>query len=97
MNSLVPITMTEISLAKGMTYKHILPENHNGFVYVLSGEVELGESKTPLKKQGQEPLLLTKMVKTKVNLKYQQIVVQNYLFTQGCHCAKKLSLMAHLL
>ncbi len=52
MNSLVHITMTEISLAKGMTYKHILPENHNAFVYVLSGEVELGESKTLLKKTG---------------------------------------------
>ncbi|MEH7225261.1 pirin-like C-terminal cupin domain-containing protein [Bacillus sp. JJ1566] len=52
MNSLVPITMTEISLAKGATYKHILPENHNAFVYVLSGELELGESKTSLKKTG---------------------------------------------
>lgn len=52
LDSLVPITMTEISLMKGASYKHILPANHNAFVCVLSGELELGESKTLLKKTG---------------------------------------------
>ncbi|WP_449537636.1 pirin family protein [Ferdinandcohnia sp. Marseille-Q9671] len=52
MESLVPITMTEISLVKGATYTHLLPENHNAFLYVLSGDLEFGESKTALTKTG---------------------------------------------
>jgi quercetin 2,3-dioxygenase len=50
LESLVPITMAEISFAAGATYTHVLPENHNAFLYVLSGELEFGESKTTLRK-----------------------------------------------
>ncbi len=50
MESLVPITMTEITLAKGTAYNHVLPENHNSFLYVLAGELSFGENKTVLKK-----------------------------------------------
>lgn len=50
MQSLVPITMSEIQLRDGATYEHVLPTNHNAFVYVLAGSVELGSSATPLAK-----------------------------------------------
>lgn len=52
LNSLVPVTMTEIYLDKDATYSHILPGNHNAFLYVLAGEIEVGESKTVLGKTG---------------------------------------------
>ncbi|MCJ8008196.1 pirin family protein [Lederbergia wuyishanensis] len=52
MNSLVPITMTEISFKEAGEYTHLLPENHNAFLVVRSGEVEIGESKVRLKKTG---------------------------------------------
>jgi len=35
MNSIIPITISEIPLRQGATYVHCLQENHNGFVYVL--------------------------------------------------------------
>ncbi|KSU83548.1 hypothetical protein GA0061096_2826 [Fictibacillus enclensis] len=52
LNSMVPITLAEISLNQGAEYVHTLPENHNAFVYVLSGDVELGDSRVSLKKHG---------------------------------------------
>jgi len=50
MQSLVPITMTEIQLREGATYDQVLPTNHNAFAYVLAGSVNLGSSATPLEK-----------------------------------------------
>ncbi|MET3574424.1 pirin family protein [Bhargavaea ullalensis] len=50
MDSLVPITMAEISLREGAEYTHVLPENHNAFLYVLAGELEAGEAGTVLAK-----------------------------------------------
>lgn len=50
MESLVPITMTEITLKEGSEYEHILPANHNSFLYVLAGSIEVGSSRTPLHK-----------------------------------------------
>lgn len=50
MDSLVPITMSEVSLQSGAAYEHIIPTNHNAFVYVLAGSLELGTSATPLAK-----------------------------------------------
>lgn len=52
MESLVPITMSEISLSEGAEYTHILPENHNSFLYMLAGEMEFGDSKTKISKTG---------------------------------------------
>jgi quercetin 2,3-dioxygenase len=52
LDSLVPITMVEISLAENGTYTHLIPENHNAFLYVLSGELEFGDSKTVIEKTG---------------------------------------------
>jgi len=52
MNSLVPITMTEISFTEAGEYIHLLPENHNAFLVIRSGEVEIGESRVRLKKTG---------------------------------------------
>ncbi|PKR83009.1 pirin family protein [Heyndrickxia camelliae] len=52
MESLVPLTMSEISFSAGATYRHVIPENHNAFLYVLSGELEFGASKTILEKTG---------------------------------------------
>lgn len=52
MKSLVPITMTEISLREGIEYTHILPENHNSFLFMLAGEMEFGDSKTKIAKSG---------------------------------------------
>ncbi|WP_047375158.1 pirin family protein [Exiguobacterium sp. ZOR0005] len=50
LDSLVPITMSEIQLRDGATYEHVLPANHNAFVYVLAGSVEIGSRATPLEK-----------------------------------------------
>ncbi|WP_214883491.1 MULTISPECIES: pirin-like C-terminal cupin domain-containing protein [unclassified Exiguobacterium] len=50
MDSLVPITMTEITLKEGSEYEHILPANHNSFLYVLAGSIKVGSSRTPLHK-----------------------------------------------
>ncbi|MEI5906819.1 pirin-like C-terminal cupin domain-containing protein [Bacillus spongiae] len=52
MKSLVPITMSEITLREGTDYTHVLPENHNSFLYMLAGEMEFGESKTKIAKTG---------------------------------------------
>ncbi|MCM3762688.1 pirin family protein [Alkalihalobacillus oceani] len=46
LQSVVPITLVEINLEKGASYTHVLPENHNAFLYVLSGELELGAGET---------------------------------------------------
>lgn len=50
MDSLVPITMTEITLKEDSEYEHIFPANHNSFLYVLAGSIEVGSSKIPLSK-----------------------------------------------
>ncbi|MDT8862609.1 pirin family protein [Alkalihalobacillus sp. MEB130] len=42
LDSIVPITLTEINLEKGARYVHTLPENHNSFLYVLSGDLTFG-------------------------------------------------------
>lgn len=52
MDSIVPFTLSEINLAKDASYTLELPENHNAFLYVLSGEVEVGEDQTQLEKHG---------------------------------------------
>lgn len=52
MKSLVPITMTEISLRPGTVYKHILPVNHNAFLYMREGEMAFGEDQTKIGKTG---------------------------------------------
>jgi len=52
MNSIVPITLTEITLSEGAQYVHCLPETHNSFFYVLSGDMTFGENKVELKKHG---------------------------------------------
>ncbi|RXI96626.1 pirin family protein [Anaerobacillus alkaliphilus] len=50
--SAVPITMSEILLENGGAYELILPENHNAFLYVLSGDLDFGESYVNLQKHG---------------------------------------------
>lgn len=52
MNSVVPITLSEICLSEGATYVHRLPETHNAFFYVLSGDMNFGENEVKLKKHG---------------------------------------------
>lgn len=52
MKSLVPITMSEVTFSEGASYTHVLPENHNAFLYILSGELEFGGNKTILQKTG---------------------------------------------
>lgn len=52
LNSLVPITLSEITLSKGASYTHTLPETHNAFIYVLSGDMNFGENAVHLKKHG---------------------------------------------
>ncbi|WP_246938753.1 pirin family protein [Bacillus pinisoli] len=52
LESVVPITLSELTLGKDTEYTLLLPENHNAFLYVLSGDVELGESSVPLTKHG---------------------------------------------
>ncbi|KKB34353.1 pirin family protein [Bacillus thermotolerans] len=50
MESLVPVTMAEVTLKEGAAYTHILPENHNAFLYMLAGEMAFGSSQTALSK-----------------------------------------------
>lgn len=52
METIVPVTLSEVNLSEGASTTLELPENHNAFVYVLSGEVEVGGDQTPLKKHG---------------------------------------------
>ncbi|WP_080846226.1 pirin family protein [Cytobacillus gottheilii] len=52
LDSVVPITLSEINLENGATYTHLLPETHNAFVYVLSGDLTIGSSNVNLKKHG---------------------------------------------
>ncbi|KGP91800.1 pirin [Pontibacillus chungwhensis BH030062] len=52
MESIVPITLSEVNLTEDASYTLELPEDHNAFIYVLSGEVEVGEENTTLKKHG---------------------------------------------
>ncbi|WP_088008656.1 pirin family protein [Indiicoccus explosivorum] len=57
-DSVVPFTMTEISLQAGAAYTHRIPADHTAFLYVLAGEIKAGESKTKLAKT--DAALLTK-------------------------------------
>ncbi|REJ09174.1 pirin family protein [Halobacillus trueperi] len=52
LNSIVPITLSEITLSEGATFTLDLPENHNAFLYVLAGDVVAGENEVNLKKHG---------------------------------------------
>lgn len=52
LQSLVPFHLVEISLTEGSSYHLHLPENHNAFVYVLSGDVLFGKNEINLKKTG---------------------------------------------
>ncbi|MGD7044329.1 pirin family protein [Jeotgalibacillus proteolyticus] len=52
LQSAVPITLAEISMEKGASYTHVLPETHNAFMYVLSGELEAGSGAVKLSKHG---------------------------------------------
>lgn len=47
---LVPFTLSEIQLAEGANFTCELPESHNAFLYILSGEIDAGSSQTNLKK-----------------------------------------------
>jgi quercetin 2,3-dioxygenase len=52
LKTLVPVTLSEITLEYGAVYSLYLPENHNSFIYMLSGDAEIGENKTNLQKHG---------------------------------------------
>ncbi|WP_371925030.1 pirin family protein [Halobacillus sp. A1] len=52
LDSIVPITLSEWTMAEGSEYTLDLPENHNAFLYVLAGEIEAGENEVNLKKHG---------------------------------------------
>jgi len=52
LDALVPITLAEISLEEGATYVHQIPENHNAFLYVLSGDMDFGINRVNLQKHG---------------------------------------------
>ncbi len=52
LESIVPITLTEITLSDGAEYVLSLPENHNAFLYVLAGDLDVGKNNINLKKHG---------------------------------------------
>ncbi|KHE67230.1 pirin family protein [Halobacillus sp. BBL2006] len=52
LQSAVPMTLAEITLEPGASYTHVIPANHNAFLYVLSGDMDFGEQKENLKKTG---------------------------------------------
>ncbi|WP_226677864.1 pirin family protein [Mesobacillus jeotgali] len=47
---LVPFTLSEIKLTEGAEFPYELPEEHNAFLYVLSGDIDAGSSQTNLQK-----------------------------------------------
>ncbi|GAE32205.1 pirin family protein [Alkalihalobacillus hemicellulosilyticus] len=59
LQSMVPITIAEVNLEEGASYQHQLPVTHHAFVYVLSGELELGDEHTVLKKHDVATLTMT--------------------------------------
>jgi len=52
LDPLVPFTLSEITLKAGYNYSYEVPESHNAFVYVLSGDLDFGQKKTNLTKTG---------------------------------------------
>jgi redox-sensitive bicupin YhaK (pirin superfamily) len=52
LKSAVPMTLAEITLDPGASYTHVIPAEHNAFLYVLSGDMEFGEQKENVKKTG---------------------------------------------
>ncbi|CDQ20570.1 Quercetin 2,3-dioxygenase [Halobacillus karajensis] len=52
LDSIVPITLSEITLSDGSAFTLELPESHNAFMYVLAGEVVAGENEVNIKKHG---------------------------------------------
>ena len=45
----VPMTLVDVRLEPGAVVEQAVPAGHNGFLYVLEGEVRIGEEGTPLK------------------------------------------------
>jgi hypothetical protein len=52
MEPLVPLILSEITLFQHTEYTLNLPENHNAFIYVLSGDINLGTQCVNLRKTG---------------------------------------------
>ncbi len=52
LDSMVPLTLSELNLAEGAEYTLELPENQNAFLYVLAGSIEAGENQVSLSKHG---------------------------------------------
>ncbi|TMW70957.1 pirin family protein [Alteribacter natronophilus] len=52
LESVVPITMTEVHLDEGAEWTLPLPADHNAFLYVLSGDMTFGENEVRLAKHG---------------------------------------------
>ncbi|MFD2924731.1 pirin family protein [Halobacillus naozhouensis] len=52
LESIVPITLSEITLSEGAEYVLSLPENHNAFLYVLAGDIDAGKNEVNIKKHG---------------------------------------------
>ncbi|WLR47983.1 pirin-like C-terminal cupin domain-containing protein [Halobacillus litoralis] len=69
LNSIVPITLSEITLSEGAAFTLDLPENHNAFMYVLAGDVVAGENEVGLKKHGVGTLSFNEEGEGKSNLK----------------------------
>ncbi|WP_232324834.1 pirin family protein [Halobacillus mangrovi] len=66
LQSEVPITLAEIKLEPGTAYTHHLPLNHNAFLYLLSGDVDLGEEEENLKKTGAATLTFDESAEAEV-------------------------------
>ncbi|MEH7441198.1 pirin-like C-terminal cupin domain-containing protein [Bacillus sp. JJ1122] len=47
---LVPFALAEISLSEGTEFSYELPEGHNAFLYILSGDLMAGTGETSLEK-----------------------------------------------
>ncbi|MCA1009147.1 pirin family protein [Halobacillus halophilus] len=52
LESIVPFTLSEITLSDGAELSHYIPEDHNAFLYVLAGSISAGTSSTELNKHG---------------------------------------------
>ncbi|WP_226585218.1 pirin family protein [Halobacillus litoralis] len=52
LDSIVPITLSEWTMAEDAEYTLNIPGNHQAFLYVLAGDIEVGENKAGLKKHG---------------------------------------------
>lgn len=80
---LVPFTLSEIKLMEGTAFSYELPADHNAFLYVLSGELEAGSSRTIVKKSTAAMLTFSREAEGKSELRLKAVKRSRVLVYSG--------------